>query len=248
MSSIVVASTFLLFLAVTRHHLVGGTPNKRHQDYAAGGRITGFQNGLAIAGDFMSAATFLGITGLTYLAGLDATIYVLAPMVGFCLLLMLMVEPFRRLGRFTVYDVAAHRFERKSVRVFAAFTSLVIVLLYLVSQMVGAGALVQLLFGIPYAPAVVTIGALMVFYVSVGGMMATTWVQIIKAVLMISRDYRPRRDDALPSTSISRGCRGGEVHRLRPASSYPEVSSRIPGPRSRFRSRWSSASSGFRTS
>jgi cation/acetate symporter len=98
---------------------------------------------------------------------------------------MLMVEPFRRLGRFTVSDVAAHRFETKSVRVFAAITSLVIVLLYLVSQMVGAGALVELLFGIPYGRAVVVIGALMIVYVSVGGMMATTWVQIIKAVLMI---------------------------------------------------------------
>ncbi|HJS73998.1 MAG TPA: cation acetate symporter [Vicinamibacteria bacterium] len=186
-ASPVVVLTFLLFLGVTlaitwwaaRH-------TKSTRDfYAAGGRITGFQNGLAIAGDFMSAATFLGITGLTYLAGLDATIYVLAPMVGFCLLLMLMVEPFRRLGRFTVSDVAAHRFETKSVRVFAAVTSLIIVLLYLVSQMVGAGALVQLLFGIPYGRAVVVIGALMVFYVSVGGMMATTWVQIIKAVLMV---------------------------------------------------------------
>ncbi len=186
-SSSVVILTFLLFLGVTlaitwwaaRH-------TKGTRDfYAAGGRITGFQNGLAIAGDFMSAATFLGITGLTYLAGLDATIYVLAPMVGFCLLLMLMVEPFRKLGRFTVSDVAAHRFETKSVRVFAAFTSLVIVLLYLVSQMVGAGALVELLFGMSYGRAVVVIGALMVFYVSVGGMMATTWVQIIKAVLMV---------------------------------------------------------------
>jgi cation/acetate symporter len=186
-SSPIVVLTFLMFLGVTlavtwwaaRH-------TKSTRDfYAAGGRITGFQNGLAIAGDFMSAATFLGITGLTYLAGLDVTIYVLAPMVGFCLLLMLMVEPFRKLGRFTVSDVAAHRFETTSVRIFAALTSLVIVLLYLVSQMVGAGALVQLLFGIPYSSSVVVIGALMVLYVSAGGMMATTWVQIIKAVLMI---------------------------------------------------------------
>jgi cation/acetate symporter len=183
----VVVVTFLLFLGVTLAITWWAARQTRgtRDFYAAGGRVTGFQNGLAIAGDFMSAATFLGITGLTYLAGLDATIYVLAPMVGFCLLLMLMVEPFRRLGRFTVSDVAAHRFETKSVRVFAAVTSLVIVLLYLVSQMVGAGALVQLLFGLPYGRAVVVIGALMVFYVSVGGMMATTWVQIIKAVLMI---------------------------------------------------------------
>ena len=99
-SSIVVVSTFLLFLAVTLAITWwAARQTKGTRDfYAAGGRITGFQNGLAIAGDFMSAATFLGITGLTYLAGLDATIYVLAPMVGFCLLLMLMVEPFRKLG------------------------------------------------------------------------------------------------------------------------------------------------------
>jgi cation/acetate symporter len=186
-SSSVVIATFLLFLSVTLAITGWAARHTRgtRDFYAAGGRITGFQNGLAIAGDFMSAATFLGITGLTYLAGLDATIYVLAPMVGLCLLLMLMVEPFRKLGRFTVSDVAAHRFETGSVRVFAALTSLVIVLLYLVSQMVGAGALIGLLFGIPYGRAVVVIGALMVFYVSVGGMMATTWVQIIKAVLMI---------------------------------------------------------------
>jgi cation/acetate symporter len=186
-TSSVVVLTFLAFLGVTLAVTWWAARHTRGTKdfYAAGGRITGFQNGLAIAGDFMSAATFLGITGLTYLAGLDVTIYVLAPMVGFCLLLMLMVEPFRKLGRFTVSDVAAHRFETKSVRIFAALTSLVIVLLYLVSQMVGAGALVQLLFGIPYGRAVVVIGALMVLYVSVGGMMATTWVQIIKAVLMI---------------------------------------------------------------
>jgi cation/acetate symporter len=186
-SSLVVVSTFLLFLGATLAITWWAARHTRGTKdfYAAGGRITGFQNGLAIAGDFMSAATFLGITGLTYLAGLDASIYVLAPMLGFCLLLMLMVEPFRKLGRFTVSDVAARRLGTKSVRVFAALTSLAIVLLYLVSQMVGAGALVELLFGVPYARSVVLIGTLMVFYVSVGGMMATTWVQIIKAVLMV---------------------------------------------------------------
>ncbi len=186
-SSFVVASTFLLFLASTLTITWWAARHTRgtRDFYAASGRITGFQNGLAIAGDFMSAATFLGITGLTYLAGLDATIYVLAPMVGFCILLTLLVEPVRKLGRFTVSDVAAHRFEKKPVRVFAALTSLVVVLLYLVAQMVGAGALVELLFGLSYGKAVVVIGVLMVVYGSAGGMMATTWVQIIKAVLMI---------------------------------------------------------------
>jgi cation/acetate symporter len=181
------ALTFSIFLGTTLAITAWAVRHTRgtRDFYAASGRITGFQNGLAIAGDFMSAATFLGITGLTYLAGLDAAIYVLAPMAGFSILLMLMVEPFRKLGRFTVSDVAAQRFERKSVRVFAALTSLAVVLLYLVSQMVGAGALVELLFGISYGRAVVVIGVLMVVYVSAGGMMATTWVQIIKAVLMV---------------------------------------------------------------
>jgi cation/acetate symporter len=182
-----VVVTFVAFLAITLAITAWAARHTRgtRDFYAAGGRITGVQNGLAIAGDFMSAATFLGITGLTYLAGLDATIYVLAPLVGFCLLLMLMVEPFRALGRFTVSDVAARRFETPSVRVFAALTSLVIVLLYLVAQMVGAGALIQVLFDVSYERAVVVIGVLMVVYVSVGGMMATTWVQIIKAALMV---------------------------------------------------------------
>jgi cation/acetate symporter len=181
------AATFLSFVAVTlaitwwaARHTRG-----RADFYAASGRITGFQNGLAIAGDFMSAATFLGISGLVFLAGFDASIYVLSPMVGLFLLLTLLAEPFRSLGRFTVSDVAAYRLGSRSIRTFSALTSLAIVTLYLVAQMVGAGALIELLFGIPYAPAVAIIGALMIVYVSAGGMMATTWVQIIKAVLML---------------------------------------------------------------
>jgi cation/acetate symporter len=181
------AGTFVAFIAVTlaitwwaaRH------TRSRADFYAAGGRITGFQNGLAIAGDFMSAATFLGITGLVYLAGFDAAIYVLSPLVGLLILLTLLAEPFRSLGKFTVSDVAAYRLRRQSIRTFSAITSLAIVVLYLVSQLVGAGALIELLFGVPYGPAVILIGALMIIYVSAGGMIATTWVQIIKAVLMI---------------------------------------------------------------
>lgn len=178
---------FVVFIAIT----LGITwwaakrTRERRDFYAAGNRITGFQNGLAIAGDFMSAATILGITGLIYTAGFDAVIYILSPMFGFFLLLVLLAEPFRNLGRFTIADIAVYRLNQKPVRAYAAVTSLAIVLMYLISQMVGAGALIQLLFGIKYSTAVLIIGSLMVIYVSVGGMMATTWVQIIKAVLML---------------------------------------------------------------
>ena len=178
---------FLLFVGVT---LVitwwAASHTKSARDfYTAGGRITGFQNGLAIAGDFMSAATFLGITGLIFIRGFDGIIWILAALVGLCLLLFLLVEAFRNLGRYTLSDVASYRLNEKPVRTFSALTSLVIIIMYLISQMVGAGALIQLLFGLPYGYAVVIIGALMVTYVSIGGMMATTWVQIIKAILMV---------------------------------------------------------------
>jgi cation/acetate symporter len=186
--NLVAAATFVLFIGVTL--AITGWAARRTRStadfYAAGSRFTGFQNGLAIAGDFMSAATFLGITGLVFLAGFDASIYVLSPMVGLCLLLTLLAEPFRRLGRFTVSDVAAYRFRARSIRTFSAVTSLAIVILYLVSQMVGAGALIELLFRIPYDSSVILIGALMIVYVTAGGMMATTWIQIIKAILMLA--------------------------------------------------------------
>jgi len=185
--SIPAVAIFIVFIAITL--VITWWAAKRTKEkrdfYAAGNSITGLQNGLAIAGDFMSAATILGITGLIYTAGFDAVIYILSPMFGFFLLLVLLAEPFRNLGRFTIADVAVYRLNQKPVRAYTAVTSLAIVLMYLISQMVGAGALIQLLFGINYSTAVVIIGSLMVIYVSVGGMMATTWVQIIKAVLML---------------------------------------------------------------
>lgn len=185
--NVVAASIFVFFIAVTlgitwwaaRH------THSRKDFYSAGGRITGFQNGLAIAGDFMSASTFLGVTGLVFVFGYDVALYVLAGIVGFCLLLILLAEPFRNLGKFTLSDAVSYRLSRKPIRAFCGVTSLVIVIMYLVIQMVGAGALIQLLFGMPYELAVVIIGSLMVIYVSAGGMMATTWVQIIKAVLLL---------------------------------------------------------------
>ena len=178
---------FVVFISITL--VITWWAAKRTKEkkdfYAAGNRITGFQNGLAIAGDFMSAATILGISGLIFTAGFDAIIYILSPMFGFFILLVLFAEPFRNLGRYTISDIAVYRLNHRSVRAYAAVTSLAVVLMYLISQMVGAGALIQLLFGIKYSLAVTIIGSLMVIYVSVGGMMATTWVQIIKAVLML---------------------------------------------------------------
>lgn len=185
--NITAAGIFILFIFITLYITWWAARRTRsaRDFYAAGGRIGGFQNGLAIAGDFMSAATFLGVTGLVYMRGIDAVIYSLSALVGLSLLLFTLVEPFRNLGRYTLSDVASYRLNKRPVRGFTALTSLVIVLMYLITQMVGAGALIQVLFGLPYEYAVIVIGALMVIYVSAGGMMATTWVQIIKAVLML---------------------------------------------------------------
>ncbi|GGX89792.1 sodium/solute symporter [Massilia dura] len=153
--------------------------------YTAGGGITGFQNGLAIAGDFMSAASFLGISAAVFASGFDGLIYAIGFLVGWPVLTFLMAERLRNLGRFTFADVAAYRFAQKPVRMFAASGTLVVVLFYLIAQMVGAGQLIKLLFGLDYWIAVVLVGVLMMVYVLFGGMTATTWVQIIKAVLLL---------------------------------------------------------------
>lgn len=152
--------------------------------YTAGGGLSGFKNGLAIAGDYTSAATFLGVTALIYTSGYDGMIYAIGFLVGFPMVLFLIAEPLRNLGRYTFADVVAYRLEEVPIRAVAGINTLVIVLLYLVAQMVGAGKLIELLFGLPYAVAVGIVGILMMFYVTVGGMLATTWVQIIKAVLL----------------------------------------------------------------
>ncbi|QBE64569.1 cation acetate symporter [Pseudoduganella lutea] len=153
--------------------------------YTAGGGITGFQNGLAIAGDFMSAASFLGISAAVFISGFDGLIYAIGFLVGWPVLTFLMAERLRNLGRFTFADVAAYRFAQKPVRLFAASGTLVVVLFYLIAQMVGAGQLIKLLFGLDYWIAVVLVGVLMMVYVLFGGMTATTWVQIIKAVMLL---------------------------------------------------------------
>ncbi len=154
--------------------------------YTAGGSITGFQNGLAIAGDFMSAASFLGISALVFTSGYDGLIYSIGFLVGWPIILFLMAERLRNLGRFTFSDVASYRLGQTQIRILSACGSLIVVAFYLIAQMVGAGKLIQLLFGLDYLVAVVLVGVLMVMYVMFGGMLATTWVQIIKAVLLLS--------------------------------------------------------------
>jgi cation/acetate symporter len=154
--------------------------------YTAGGGITGFQNGLAIAGDFMSAASFLGISGLVYLKGFDGLIYSIGFLVGWPVILFLIAEQLRNLGKFTFADVASYRLRQTPIRTLAAFGSIATVTLYLIAQMVGSGKLIQLLFGLDYEIAVILVGVLMILYVAVGGMLATTWVQIIKAILLLA--------------------------------------------------------------
>ena len=154
--------------------------------YTAGGGITGFQNGLAIAGDYMSAAAFLGVSGLIYMKGYDGVIYAVSFLVGWPIILFFMAEKLRNLGKFTFADIAAYRLGQKEIRTLAAFGSISVVILYLIAQMVGAGKLIQVLFGMEYEYAVFMVGALMIIYVTFGGMLATTWVQIIKACLLLS--------------------------------------------------------------
>ena len=154
--------------------------------YTAGGGITGFQNGLAIAGDYMSAASFLGISAAVMATGYDGLIYSIGFLVGWPVITFLMAERLRNLGKFTFADVAGYRFQQTPIRVFAASGTLVVVAFYLIAQMVGAGALIKLLFGLEYWIAVVIVGGLMMVYVLFGGMTATTWVQIIKAVMLLA--------------------------------------------------------------
>lgn len=179
---------FLIFVGATLFITKwAAKQNKSTKDfYTAGGGISGFQNGLAIAGDYMSAASFLGISAMVYTTGYDGLIYSTGFLVGWPIVLFLVAERLRNLGKFTFSDVVAYRLKQKPVRVFAASGSLLVVILYLIAQVVGAGKLIQLLFGMSYTSAVVIVGVLMVAYVLFGGMLATTWVQIIKAIMLLS--------------------------------------------------------------
>lgn len=180
-------SMFLVFVAVT----LGITywAAKRTQTaqdfYAAGRSVTGFQNGLAIAGDFMSAASLLGVSGLIFVSGFDGLIYAIGGLAGWPIVLFLLAERLRNLGKYTFSDAVAVRLQAMPIRTLSAAGTLVAVVLYLIAQMVGAGKLVELLFGLPFNVAVIVVGVLMIIYVSFGGMIATTWVQIIKACLLL---------------------------------------------------------------
>jgi len=179
---------FLLFVAATLGITYWAAQRtKTAKDfYTAGGGITGLQNGLAISGDYMSAASFLGISALVYKSGYDGLIYSIGFLVGWPVILFLIAERLRNLGKYTFADVASYRLAQTPIRTLSAFGALATVILYLIAQMVGAGPLIQLLFGLPYWMAVVIVGILMILYVTFGGMLATTWVQIIKAVLLLS--------------------------------------------------------------
>ncbi|AZV92579.1 cation acetate symporter [Kerstersia gyiorum] len=178
---------FLVFIAGTMFITYWAARRTRTTSdfYTAGGGITGFQNGLAIAGDYLSAASFLGIIGMVYVSGFDGVIYAIGFLFGWPVVMFLIAERLRNLGRYNFADVTSFRLEQKSMRILAASASLIIIALYLIAQMVGAGKLIQLLFGLEYKFAILIVGALMMIYVTFGGMTATTWVQIIKAVLML---------------------------------------------------------------
>ncbi|ALF59542.1 cation acetate symporter [Psychrobacter urativorans] len=179
---------FMIFVGFTLliTKWAAGQTQSTEDFYTAGGGISGFQNGLAIAGDYMSAASFLGISALVFSSGFDGLLYSLGFMVGWPIVLFLIAERLRNLGKFNLSDVVSFRLEEKPVRTLAACSSLVVVAFYLIAQMVGAGQLIKLLFGLNYNIAVVVVGLLMTAYVLFGGMLATTWVQIIKAVMLLS--------------------------------------------------------------
>lgn len=179
---------FLLFVLATLGITWWAAARTRSLDdfYTCNGGITGFQNGLALAGDYMSAAALLGVTSMIFAKGYDGFIYAISFFVAWPLLLFLLAEKIRNLGKVTIADIASYRLDQDRIRTFMSFGSLTIVCFYLVVQMVGAGQLIQLLFGLEYNYAVIGVGLLMMIYVTFGGMVATTWVQIIKAVLLLA--------------------------------------------------------------
>lgn len=180
-------SMFILFVFVTLYitYWAAKKTKTTSEFYAAGRSITGFQNGLALAGDYMSAASFLGIAGMVALTGYDGLIYSIGFLVGWPLIMFLIAEPLRNLGKYTFADVVAFRLQQNPVRIAAATGSLMTITFYLIAQMVGAGGLISTLFGMSYEVSVVIVGVVMSCYVLFGGMLATTWVQIIKAVLLL---------------------------------------------------------------
>ena len=185
-NAITIAS-FLLFIVLSLAITVWASRRTSSTDhyYAAGRNVTALQNGLALAGDYMSAASFLGIAGLVALSGFDGLIYSVGFLVGWPIVMFLIAEPLRNLGRYTFADVVAFRLRQVPIRIAASVGALAVVSFYLIAQMVGAGNLIRLLFGIPYELSVIIVGMVMLAYVLFGGMIATTWVQIVKAVLLL---------------------------------------------------------------
>jgi cation/acetate symporter len=185
--NVVAIAFFLLFIVLSLGITVWAARKTRTTDhfYTAGKSVTALQNGLALAGDYMSAASFLGIAGLVAISGFDGLIYSIGFLVGWPIVTFLIAEPLRNMGRYTFVDVVAQRLRQAPIRIAASIGSLAVVAFYLIAQMVGAGNLIRLLFGLPYEFAVVIVGVVMLAYVLFGGMMATTWVQIIKAVLLL---------------------------------------------------------------
>ena len=185
--NVIAIGFFLAFIALSLAITYWAARRTRTAEhfYTAGGGISAFQNGLALAGDYMSAASFLGIVGLVAVSGFDGLIYSIGFLVGWPVVMFLIAEPLRNLGRYTFVDVVAARLQQTPIRIAASFGSLSVTAFYLIAQMVGAGNLIRLLFGLPYELAVTSVGVVMLAYVLFGGMIATTWVQIIKAVLLL---------------------------------------------------------------
>lgn len=184
----IVISLFLFIVAITLviTYFAAKKTNTASEFYTAGGGLTGWQNGLAIAGDYLSAASFLGIAGAIALYGFDGFLFSIGYLVAYLVVLFIVAEPLRNLGKYTLADMINSRFNAKKVRAGAALSSITIVIFYMIAQLVGAGALIQLLFDIPYSIAVLLVGIMMTIYVLFGGMTATSWVQIIKAVLLMA--------------------------------------------------------------
>ena len=178
---------FIIFISITLGITYWAAKKTKSASdfYTAGGSIGGFQNGLAIAGDYMSAASFLGISGLVFASGFDGLIYSIGFLVGWPVILFLLAERLRNLGKYTFTDAVSFRLQALPIRSLAACGTLAVVILYLIAQMVGAGKLIQILFGLDYSIAVCIVGVLMICYVTFGGMLATTWVQTIKAILLL---------------------------------------------------------------
>ena len=184
-----VSAIFFFFIIVTLTLCITYWAAKRTKStkdfYAAGRSVSAWQNGFALSGDYMSAASFLGIAGLVSLKGYDGMIYATGWLVGWPVLMFLIAEPLRNLGKYTFADVLAFRLKQAPVRVASAVGGILTILFYTIAQMVGSGNLITLMFGIPYEFAVVVVGGVMLAYVLFGGMIATTWVQIVKAVLLL---------------------------------------------------------------